>query len=196
MATGMVAAPDPAHFDEAFLAKRRVYTEVFLVKRDFAGTGHVLLGRKKRGFKEGLLFGFGGKVEAQDASTAAAAVRELREESGIDIDAAALEEVGVVWVQFQEPETKYLEIHAFRADVQLLGEEEVATEVPASRVADAVETSEMKPLWVDIGQIPWDECLPDVRAWYPLAIGGAKFSAQFVLGAKDEVLWERVQRLE
>ena len=126
--------PDPANFDVEFHAKKRVYTEAFLVQNPSGQTENldealpaprVLLGRKKRGFKAGLLLGYGGKVEPQGATVAAAAVRELEEESGVRLDPVQLQKVGVVYVQFREPATTYLEIHAFRATVRVVAVSEI-----------------------------------------------------------------------
>jgi 8-oxo-dGTP pyrophosphatase MutT (NUDIX family) len=47
--------------------------------------GSVLLGRKKRGFGEGKVNGFGGKVEAGE-TVIEAAVREMQEESGLTVE--------------------------------------------------------------------------------------------------------------
>eukprot|EP00754_Rhynchopus_humris_P009144 Rhum_TRINITY_DN13940_c0_g1::Rhum_TRINITY_DN13940_c0_g1_i1::g.66100::m.66100/K17816/NUDT1, MTH1; 8-oxo-dGTP diphosphatase / 2-hydroxy-dATP diphosphatase len=175
-------------FDEpsVFHAGKRVYTEVFIC--DDAGGARsqrrVLLGRKKRGFKAGLWFGYGGKVEATDETVEAAACRELEEEACVRLDAAALVPVGRLHVQFNEPARKYLEIHAFRVDAAL-------PDVRAALAALA-ETDEMSPAWYDECDVPWGSCLPDVRAWYPHAFAGTAFDAQFVLGAGDACLHAQV----
>jgi hypothetical protein len=62
---------------DAAAATRRLLTLVFVVERDGAtgAAARVLLGWKKRGFGAGKWNGFGGKVEPEDVSMAAAAAR-------------------------------------------------------------------------------------------------------------------------
>ena len=57
-----IAIPSPP-FSADFHDKKKLYTEVFILAKK---ERKVLLGVKKRGFKEGKLFGYGGKVDADD----------------------------------------------------------------------------------------------------------------------------------
>eukprot|EP01060_Flectonema_neradi_P021258 TRINITY_DN28808_c0_g1_i1.p1 TRINITY_DN28808_c0_g1~~TRINITY_DN28808_c0_g1_i1.p1 ORF type:complete len:182 (+),score=24.84 TRINITY_DN28808_c0_g1_i1:38-583(+) len=166
---------------DVFHKEKRIYTEVFLQRPD----GSVLLGEKKRGFKKGKFFGYGGKVEPSDKSIEGAAFREMVEESGIDLKASGvpLKEIGKLYVQFNFPK-KYLEIHAFKVNIK---EESV--------LSNLRETDEMKPMWFMPDAIPWEKCLPDVRSWYPLVINESHFSAQFVLGENDTCLFEEIVNL-
>lgn len=199
------------YFSPDFVHRKRAYTEIFLVQNH-----EVLLGEKKRGFKQGKFFGYGGKVERGDPSIVAAALREFSEETdgAVPLD---LRQVGVVWVEFrgQEPSVnspdqdaaarrtrsdylpgKCLEIHVFRSTGVLPDQHSV------------METEEMRPVWFETTKIPWDLCLPDVRNWYPLAIDGgfscgvrekwAIFRAEYVVDADDHdsVLYEKVELLD
>lgn len=66
-----------------------------------ARVGEVLLGEKKRGFGMGKWNGFGGKVEATDASIAAAAAREIEEEANVSVEASDLEPRGILTFTFE-----------------------------------------------------------------------------------------------
>jgi len=218
--------PDSHQFDSCFHERKRVYTEIFLVhksEKPSGGADTVLLGRKKRGFKAGKYFGYGGKVENTDSSILHGAQRELEEESGVTLPLETLQKVGEVYVQFPpvvaeqsgaggaaptvKELAKYLEIHVFRADVTVAGGANASREEPRmceeSEELDEgfklegtnvpVETDEMAPAWFPVDAVPWEECLPDVKEWYPLAFRGeAPFIAQFRLGEKDAVEWEDV----
>merc|ERR1712048_454585 len=104
---GMEALPIPAstplldvdanRFNPGFHTKKKLFTECFFVD-DSAGPSkrRVLLGVKKRGFKAGRIFGFGGKVEKHDKSILAAAEREVQEECGLS--GICLQKVGLVYV--------------------------------------------------------------------------------------------------
>lgn len=109
---------------------------------------HVLLGKKKRGFGEGKWNGFGGKVEPGE-TIEEAALREMKEESGVDI--LGLKKAGVTQFIFHEnPEV--LEVHIFR------GVEHCGT---------PVETDEMFPEWFLHTEIPFSDMWPDDRHWMP-----------------------------
>jgi len=198
--------------------------ELFLVQKNASGSDQtadtVLLGRKKRGFKAGKYLGHGGKVESTDASGPHGAQRELEEESGVALPLEKFRKLGKVDVQFSPVATgppasgaastkepaKYLEIHAFRAEVTLAGAQASGEETIGGRASETpdgwfrleganvpIETEEMAPAWFPVDAVPWDRCLPDVKAWYPLAFrGDAPFVAQFWLGEEDAVEWEDV----
>lgn len=73
----------------------------------------LLLGRKKRGFGQGSYNGFGGKVETSDQGNVRfASVRELREETGLEVEPARLEECGQILLVQDEGEE--VQIWVFR----------------------------------------------------------------------------------
>jgi len=82
-------------------------TLVFLTRDN-----QILLGLKKRGFAQGKLNGFGGKIEAGETVQAAAA-RELREECGVEVDVTDLTRVARLEFFFPaKPEWDQV-VHAF-----------------------------------------------------------------------------------
>ena len=50
------------HFHKDFHKKKKIYTELFVVKDN-----KVILATKKRGFLAGRLFGYGGKVDKNES---------------------------------------------------------------------------------------------------------------------------------
>lgn len=74
----------------------------------------VLLGMKKRGFGVNLWNGFGGKVEADKKETVTqAAIREMKEESGLDVANPRFVGLNVFDL---DTETKTMYVHLFVAD--------------------------------------------------------------------------------
>jgi 8-oxo-dGTP pyrophosphatase MutT (NUDIX family) len=109
--------------------------------------GRVLLGLKKRGFGAGYLNGFGGKVESADASVAAAAARELLEESGLSVDASdasALHRRGTLTFHFDDQPRPW----------------RVAVYAAAAWGGTETETEEMAPQWFAEGDIPYGASAP------------------------------------
>ncbi|ROT75660.1 putative 7,8-dihydro-8-oxoguanine triphosphatase [Penaeus vannamei] len=60
----------------------------------------ILLGYKKRGFGQGRWNGFGGKVEPGETPEQAA-IRETKEEAGVDLSVGAVEKVGELEFTFE-----------------------------------------------------------------------------------------------
>merc|ERR1712232_414593 len=100
---------DSNQFSLGFHNNKKLFTECFLVD-DSRHKRRVLLGVKKRGWKAGRIFGFGGKVEKSDCTILAAAERELQEECQLSASVVKLKKVGLAYVQ--DPEKNY-EIHAY-----------------------------------------------------------------------------------
>jgi len=121
----------------------------------------VLLGMKKRGFGAGRWNGFGGKVE-EGETIEEAALRELREEAGIE--ALDIMKRGVLDFEFQNDE-KVLEVHVF-----------LITKFNGS----PRETEEMKPAWFQIDEIPFNRMWSDDPYWLPLLLAGKKFKGRFL----------------
>ena len=130
----------------------------------------VLLGMKKRGFGEGLYNGFGGKVEEHDGSVAAAAVRELQEESALESSEAEMGEarVGVLLFVFTDDgESAGLvvwEVHVFFLNVG------------AARLSTARASEEMTAETFTVGSIPMDKMWEDDPLWYPVMLSGGRFT--------------------
>lgn len=83
----------------------KIYTLAFLRRE-----GAICLAMKKRGFGEGNWNGYGGKVE-EGESIEEAVVREIQEESGIEVAVDVLEKVAIN--EFFFPDGKHLEVHTF-----------------------------------------------------------------------------------
>ena len=116
----------------------------------------ILLAMKKRGFGIGKWNGYGGKVQ-KDESIEAAAVREVREESGLDIPVSALKKVAVLNFTFENNESWDEQAHVFFVEH---GE---GTEQ---------ETEEMKPRWFDKNQLPFQEMWIADQEWLPMLLQG------------------------
>lgn len=164
-------------------SSRKLLTLV-LVMRD----GHILLGKKKRGFGVGkmngefpraarvprrrrsdvLSPGFGGKLEAGETIEQAAR-RELHEEAGIE--AQELHQIGLLHFDFKsESFSRPLEVHVFKC-TQFSGQPR--------------ESEEMTVSWRPVDAIPFDRMWPDDRIWFPYLLSGRPFLGHFVMGTDD-----------
>jgi 8-oxo-dGTP diphosphatase / 2-hydroxy-dATP diphosphatase len=137
----------------------------------------VLLGLKKRGFGVNKLNGYGGKPDANE-TIEQAAVRELKEEAGVTSDVSNYEKVA--------------EIDFIFADVPVEKNWNQTVHVYFLRkwVGEPVETEEMKPVWADIKQLPFDKMWLDDKYWLSDAIAGKKIKAEFVFGKSGAEILE------
>lgn len=129
----------------------------------------ILLGMKKRGFGAGRWNGFGGKV-APGESIEEAAVRELREETGIEAEPDDLEDAGILEFEFKDSAATggaTLEVHLFRLSA-------------GAYVGEPQETEEMRPQWFFVDEIPFRQMWSDDPFWMPLFLKGRRFRARFV----------------
>jgi 8-oxo-dGTP diphosphatase/2-hydroxy-dATP diphosphatase len=136
--------------------------------------GMVLLGMKKRGFGEGRWNGFGGKVE-EGETIIDAAIREMREESGLRIE--DLEEKGIINFHFLDT-GKFLEVHVFNV-LRCSG--------------NMIETEEMSPKWFNLDEIPFENMWADDIYWFPLFLKGCKFRGDFVFENNDKMLSHEIK---
>lgn len=134
----------------------KISTIVFPVKDN-----HIFLANKKRGFGTGFLNGYGGKQQPEDLTIEHTAVREMKEEGGIDVFIEDLEKVAII--NFFEEETEIFECHIFfcrkwRGEFQ--------------------ETEEMgAPQPYGISNPPYDQMWDADRVWLPLVCSGQKINA-------------------
>jgi 8-oxo-dGTP diphosphatase len=141
------------------------------VVHDTAGA-RVLLGLKKRGFGTGKWNGFGGKIE-KDETPATAAVRELREESGLEARPEDLEARGTLTFIFPDrPEFDHF-VHLF-----------VVTQWHGT----VVETAEMRAQWHERGCLPFDTMWDDDKYWLPFILEGKRIDATFTYRQDNETV--------
>ncbi|AEH38412.1 8-oxo-dGTP diphosphatase [Halopiger xanaduensis] len=121
----------------------------------------VLLIEKRRGLGEGWYNGPGGKLEG-DETPRECAVRETREEVGLEIDPADLEKAG---------ELRFL----------LDGEEHTFCHVFLTTAFDGEPTAsdEARPEWVDIDEVPYEQMWEDDRLWLPTVLEGKSVRGAF-----------------
>lgn len=127
----------------------------------FVKDGKILLGMKKRGFGTGKWNGYGGKLmPGEDIHSAA--IREIKEESGLDVQKENLEELGVIDFHYMDNLDWNQRRHIFRI-TEWKGE--------------PIETEEMKPGWFSFDEIPFENMWVSDPAWYPHFLNGEKFKA-------------------
>ena len=116
----------------------------------------ILLAMKKRGFGAGKWNGFGGKVKESEKIKSAAA-REIFEESGLQVEETALQQVAMLQFYFESE-------LVFKSHVFLAKEWE----------GEAKESEEMKPQWYPMDKLPFDEMWAADCQWMPLILSGKK----------------------
>ncbi len=132
----------------------------------------VLLGFKKGGFGAGKIDGFGGKVEPGE-TIAAAAARELQEESSIVADPEHLEYVALLDFCFPfRPEWSQM-VHAF---------------VTRHWTGTPTESDEMIPHWHSFQEIPYTRMWGDSAYWLPLVLSGKRLRARIVFLEDNETV--------
>lgn len=131
----------------------------------------ILLIRKKRGLGAGKINGPGGKIEPGETARSAA-IRETREEIGVTpLD---LEERGVLRFQF---------LHGYSLICTVF--------VACDYEGELLETAEAVPMWVPVGDIPFEEMWEDDRHWMPHLIAGESFEGWFEFDG-DRMLSRRI----
>ncbi|MFA6382649.1 MAG: 8-oxo-dGTP diphosphatase [Candidatus Buchananbacteria bacterium] len=131
----------------------------------------VLLIMKKRGFGAGKWNGPGGKVKT-DESPKAAAIREVKEEVGLDIK--NLTELG--FIEFIWPD--HLIDYNQRCHIYLTKEFS----------GEPRESDECRPAWFALDQIPYDQMWDDDKYWYPEALAGKAVKKRFFLNENNKII--------
>jgi 8-oxo-dGTP diphosphatase len=127
------------------------------------GQPEVLLGRKKTGLGTGKTVGLGGHVEEDEAPDEAAA-REVKEESGISVDPAALVEVADITFLFPARPAWDMSVNVFTSP---------------NWAGQAVETVEIIPQWFPVSALPLEQMWDDGRYWLPRVLAGERLRAVF-----------------
>ena len=125
---------------------------------------------KKKGFVAGKWNGFGGKVN-ENEGIEDAAIREMREESGVAINSA--EKLAELIFVFPHKKEWDQTVHVFVAD-------EWSGEI--------MESDEMHPEWFDFSEIPFDRMWADDSYWLPLVLQNKNIKARFVFKEDNETI--------
>lgn len=145
----------------------RTRTCLCLIRRADAAGPQILLGLKKAGFGAGKWVGLGGHIEPGE-KPADAAVREVREESGLAVPPDSLAHVASI--DFRFPARPAWDQSA----------EVFATSVFSG---DLAESEEVAPRWFAEHAVPFGQMWDDARYWLPLVLAGAHLDVMFTFAA-------------
>lgn len=134
----------------------------------------IILGLKKKGFGEGKLVGFGGKIEASE-TIEQAVIRELREETSITALPSQLKKVGTLTFLFPARPAWDHFVYVYRLNAW---------------EGFPKESSEVKPFWFNIHEIPYERMWPDGRHWIPLALLGNKLDFTYTYHNDNQSLYK------
>jgi len=143
-------------------------TICFLIKEG----KYVCLAEKKRGFRQGKINGYGGKVEPGE-TVDEAAVREVLEESGL-LNVQIIKK-GIV--NFVDPEVTHI-CHIYIAQ---------------NWEGEVQETDEMKPEWYEIDKIPFDRMGPADKTWVPHVLQGHNIQANFYYDKDNTITKQKIE---
>lgn len=133
---------------------------------------HVLLAMKKRGFGFGKWNGYGGKVQTKE-NPITAAVRELKEESGLIADEKDLQQVALVRFSFDG--NPMFECFVYMTHTWQ---------------NEPIETEEMRPQWYPLSELPFMEMWAADAKWIPLILNGEKIEAEVNFNTDGSVVKE------
>ncbi|NUM25202.1 MAG: 8-oxo-dGTP diphosphatase [Candidatus Buchananbacteria bacterium] len=139
----------------------------FLIRNN----SELLLTLKKRGFGQGKWNTPGGKVEAGE-SAEASAIREIKEEVGIDV--MSIKNLGFIEFVWPAEKSEY----NTRCFIFL------ATDFSG----EAKESDECRPGWFRFDAIPYDQMWDDDKHWYPEALAGKMFKKRFFFSPDERVV--------
>jgi 8-oxo-dGTP diphosphatase len=130
----------------------------------------VLLGLKRTGFGTGRVVALGGKIDGRE-SAVEAAVREVAEESGIELARGELRDAGRITWSFPAQPAWNMAAFLFTADA--------GTTPP-------VASEEIEPLWYAVDDIPWTGMWQDAPYWIPALLDGRRIDARIVMDPDNE----------
>lgn len=153
---------------------RKIETTLVYLKDD----DKILLSLKKRGFAEGKLNGVGGKLK-EGETIENTVIRETKEE--IDVDLIEYEKVGLIdFIEIYKGEKENVVMHVY---------------IASKWEGEPKESDEVKPVWVDISNMPYDQMMPDDKYWLPQVLEGKKINAKFEFDENWELINKLVEEL-
>ncbi|WP_164743429.1 8-oxo-dGTP diphosphatase [Microbacterium sulfonylureivorans] len=138
---------------------------VYLMRTGASGL-EVLLGDKRTGLGRGKIVGIGGKLD-RDETPRHAAVREVFEEIGVQVEASDLREAGVIDYHFPTRPAWSQRSTVF---------------VCRRWLGEPVETDEITPRWYTLADVPYARMWDDAARWLPGVLRGGTVDARFTFG--------------
>ena len=149
----------------------------------------VLLGMKKRGFGEGKINGFGGKLE-EGETMAECASRELAEESGCCMPATCVQARGRLKFEMLN-DSGMLDKRTGRI-IPTLKVYVYTAELADVASGTVTESDEMLPEWFDWDEVPLERMWPDDRFWLPTLLAGHDVVGDFEFATQQDILRHNV----
>ena len=150
-------------------------TTLLLIIQD----NNILLAEKKRGFGAGKYNGIGGKVEPNE-TIEQAMIRETQEE------------IGVTPINYKKQAT-------ITFDEWVNGEEKqviMSVFVAKDYIGKIIETEEMKPMWFETNNIPYEKMFEDDKTWLPEILKGNTLNASFVFDKDFKMLSSKIDIID
>ncbi len=132
-----------------------------IIRRTTDTGPQVLLGLKKTGFGTGHWVGLGGHIEDGE-KPAAAAAREVAEESSLTVSPDALEHMASI---------------SFRFPARPSWDQSVEVYLTSSFSGEAAESDEIAPRWYPQDELPLDGMWDDARYWLHRVLRGERVEA-------------------
>jgi 8-oxo-dGTP diphosphatase len=139
--------------------------------------GKLLLKKATRGVGEGKWNGLGGKMDPGE-SDVACAVREVKEESNLDV--SGLRKHGVLRFYDLSKENLFFTVHLFST---------------SECEGEMRECDEGELKWFELESLPYDKMWADDEIWMPLLLQGKDFDGDFVFDGGRRNIVEHEIRL-
>ncbi len=133
---------------------------------------NILLCMKKRWFGEWLLNGPGGKQKEWE-TLSQAMIREMNEETGLECDESDLTNTWVLHFLFEANSDWNQVVNLFRIQ---------------NFRWHPQETEEMKPMWFDASDIPYDKMWEDDYIWLPRVLNWEYVEYKFYFGKDGSIV--------
>jgi 8-oxo-dGTP pyrophosphatase MutT (NUDIX family) len=134
----------------------------------------ILLGSKKYGGAKGKLNGFGGKIEKEDKSISEAAIREVKEETSLDIEKInPIGKLNFHWKYKKEEASIYL----FKS---------------LNFKGVAQESKEMSVEWFPINKVPKDRMWDSDKYWFDYIFQDRPFLIDFYFETENSDLFDKM----